>query len=87
MPLKPFVCTSKCPIHSDAASTLIPSSTRSSHRWNNLDVVMILLSLLALMLNTSGVSVVRLIRVFRVCAYHIDTNTPARAHTRARTHT
>ena len=47
-------------------------------RWNQIDFLMVALSLLALMLNTSGISVVRLVRIFRVrnanahkrCALH-----------------
>ncbi len=35
-------------------------------RWNLVDVLMIVFSLLALVLNTSGVAVLRLVRVFRV---------------------
>jgi hypothetical protein len=44
---------------------LPPTSSRHL-RWNIIDVLMIVFSLIALMLNTSGITVVRLVRVFRV---------------------
>jgi hypothetical protein len=56
---------SPCPTSSRKGSRLPPTAPRI-RRWNILDLFMILFSLLALMLNTSGISVMRLIRVFRV---------------------
>ncbi len=44
-----------------------PCPTNARHlRWNIIDVLMIVFSLIALMLNTSGITVVRLVRVLRV---------------------
>ncbi len=48
-------------------------------RWNIVDVLMIVFSLLALVLNTSGVAVLRLVRVFRVRCSHRPRRESARA--------
>jgi hypothetical protein len=60
-------------MHNLATNNTKPSSevfrkdliTSYSHRWNRMDVVLILMSVAALFQDSSGVLVVRLIRVMR----------------------